>query len=158
MLIHQTDESLVEKEFVIKATAAKQVEKKVAFSLHGPLQLNNNKKQQQRKRKLKNKKINNEEQVDTEGLLQVLGGMDKLLAAICHLPLTIAELQTLVEVLLNRQQEETIKADSEWMNGTGRLDPIGALRKQLEQKDRLIQAEIEDKLIYQNKVRVSYAR
>jgi len=110
-------------------------------------------------KKQKNKKNNSKsDSQDTmdggEELLQALGGTEKLLSAMRQLPLTTAELQTLIEVLLNRQQEEAAmgSADSEWMNGGGRLDPIGALRKQLEDKDRIIQEEIEEKLVYQNKV------
>ena len=107
------------------------------------------------KSKKNNSKSDSQDMMDGgEELLQALGGTEKLLSAMRQLPLTTAELQTLIEVLLNRQQEEAAmgSADSEWMNGGGRLDPIGALRKQLEDKDRIIQEEIEEKLVYQNKV------
>ena len=112
----------------------------------------------QQKSKKNNPKSDSQDVVNGgEELLQALGGTEKLLSAMRQLPLTTGELQTLIEVLLNRQQEEAVmgSSDSEWMDGGGRLDPIGALRKQLADKDRIIQEEIEEKLVYQNKVLTS---
>ena len=89
-----------------------------------------------------------------EELLFQVGGTEKLLAALRSLPLTSAELQTTIELLLNRQQEAGAgSADSEWMERGGRLDPIGALRKQLTDKEKALAEELEEKKVYQNKLR-----
>lgn len=88
-----------------------------------------------------------------EELLLQLGGTEKLLVALKSLPFTAAELQTTIELLLNRQQEAGAGlADSEWMERGGRLDPIGALRKQLSDKEKALAEELEEKQVYQNKV------
>jgi len=88
-------------------------------------------------------------------LLLQLGGTEKLLSALRSLPLTSAELQTAIEVLLNRQQEAgTGNSDSEWMERGGKLDPIGALRKQLTDKEKALAEELEEKKVYQNKVNI----
>jgi hypothetical protein len=39
------------------------------------------------------------------------------------------------------------------MERGGRLDPIGALRKQLAEKEKALQEELEEKQAYQNKVK-----
>ncbi|XP_046630664.1 kinectin-like isoform X3 [Daphnia pulicaria] len=88
-----------------------------------------------------------------EELLLQLGGTEKLLSALRQLPLTSSELQTMIEVLLNRQQEASGTVESEWMERGGRLDPIGALRKQLADKEKALQEELEEKQAYQNKLR-----
>lgn len=88
-----------------------------------------------------------------EELLLQLGGTEKLLSALRQLPLTSSELQTMIEVLLNRQQEASGTVESEWMERGGRLDPIGALRKQLAEKEKALQEELEEKQAYQNKVK-----
>lgn len=106
-----------------------------------------------KKKRKQNTKTDSVETIDGgEELLLQIGGTEKLLSALRELPLTPAELQTTIEVLLNRQQEESTIADSEWMEPGGRLDPIGALRKQLDDKEKALQEEIEEKLAYQNKV------
>jgi len=88
-----------------------------------------------------------------EELLLLLGGTEKLLSALRRLPLSVAELQTLIEVLLNRQQEASETFESDWMERGGRLDPIAALRKQLADKDKTLLEETEEKQFYQNKLR-----
>lgn len=90
-----------------------------------------------------------------EELLLQLGGTEKLLSALRQLPLTSSELQTMIEVLLNRQQEASGTVESEWMERGGRLDPIGALRKQLADKEKALQEELEEKQAYQNKVKLN---
>lgn len=106
-----------------------------------------------KKKKKQNAKTDSIETIDGgEELLLQVGGTEKLLSALRQLPLTPAELQTMIEVLLNRQQEESTIADSEWMEPGGRLDPIGALRKQLADKEKALQEELEEKQAYQTKV------
>jgi hypothetical protein len=61
----------------------------------------------------------------------------------------------MIEVLLNRQQEASGTVESEWMERGGRLDPIGALRKQLADKEKALQEELEEKQAYQNKVKLN---
>ncbi|XP_032792537.2 kinectin isoform X3 [Daphnia magna] len=105
----------------------------------------------QRKRNVKSDSV---DAVDGgEELLLQLGGTEKLLSALRQLPLTSSELQTMIEVLLNRQQEAAGNVESEWMERGGRLDPLGALRKQLADKDKALQEELEEKQAYQNKLR-----
>lgn len=104
----------------------------------------------QRKRNVKTDSIDAAD--GGEELLLQLGGTEKLLSALRQLPLTSSELQTMIEVLLNRQQEAAGTVESEWMERGGRLDPIGALRKQLADKDKALQEELEEKQAYQSKV------
>lgn len=109
-----------------------------------------------KQRKRNTNKTDSVETVDNgEELLLQVGGTEKLLLALRQLPLTPAELQTMIEVLLNRQQEESTMADSEWMEPSGRLDPIGELRKQLADKEKALQEELEEKQVYQNKVEIT---
>ena len=104
-------------------------------------------------KKQKKKNPKNDSIDDGEELLLQIGGTEKLLSALrSQLPLTSSELQTMIEVLLNRQQETSGSVESEWMERGGRLDPIGALRKQLTEKDKALQEELEEKQVYQNKV------
>lgn len=105
-----------------------------------------------KKQRKKNAKTDSVDIDGGEELLLQLGGTEKLLSAIRQLPLTSSELQTMIEVLLNRQQEASGTVESEWMERGGRLDPIGALRKQLAEKDKALQEELEEKQVYQNKV------
>lgn len=106
-----------------------------------------------KKQRKKNAKTDSLDTPDVgEELLLQLGGTEKLLSAIRQLPLTSSELQTMIEVLLNRQQEASGTVESEWMERGGRLDPIGALRKQLAEKEKALQEELEEKQVYQNKV------
>ncbi|EFX65046.1 hypothetical protein DAPPUDRAFT_333581 [Daphnia pulex] len=105
----------------------------------------------QRKRNVKTDSLDTAD--GGEELLLQLGGTEKLLSALRQLPLTSSELQTMIEVLLNRQQEASGTVESEWMERGGRLDPIGALRKQLADKEKALQEELEEKQAYQNKLR-----
>ncbi len=106
-----------------------------------------------KKQRKKNTKTDSVDTIDGgEELLLQVGGTEKLLSALRQLPLTSSELQTMIEVLLNRQQEASGAVESEWMERGGRLDPIGALRKQLADKDKALQEELEEKQVYQNKV------
>lgn len=106
-----------------------------------------------KKQKKKTVKTDSLDTIDGgEELLLQVGGTEKLLGALRQLPLTASELQTMIEVLLNRQQEATEIGDSDWMERGGRLDPIGSLRKQLAEKDKALQEELEEKQAYQNKV------
>jgi hypothetical protein len=82
----------------------------------------------------------------------MLGGSEKLLSAIQRVPLSAADLQTMIEVLLNRQQEADGAVESEWMESGGRLDPLSLLRKQLAEKEKAFKEEQEVSLAYQNKV------
>ncbi len=74
-----------------------------------------------------------------------------------RVPLSAGELQALIEVLLNRQQEDSDTAGqgvaSEWMERGGRLDPIGALRKQLHDKELALKEVEEVAAAYQAKLK-----
>lgn len=135
---------------VVEPIATKEVAFIVGRNTGSQPQQQGTPKRQQRKKVVKN------DTFDIDGgeeLLLLLGGTEKLLSALRRLPLSAAELQTLIEVLLNRQQEASGTYESEWMERSGRLDPIAALRKQLDDKDKLLLEEVEEKQSYQNKLR-----
>lgn len=138
--------------------------KEVAFTVGRPNAATTTVVQQQQQpstpKKQKKRNSNKNDSVEAvdggEELLSQLGGTEKLLSALRQLPLTSSELQTMIEVLLNRQQEASGAVESEWMERGGRLDPIGALRKQLADKDKSLTEELEEKLVYQTKVKNSF--
>ena len=82
-----------------------------------------------------------------------MGGTENLLSAVRRVPLSAAELQTMIEILLNRQQESDGGVESDWMERGGKLDPLSLLRKQLSDKDALLKEEKEVTQVYQNKLR-----
>lgn len=135
---------------VVEPIATKEVAFLVGRNTATQPQQHGTPKKQQRKKGPKSDALDTVDGGDE--LLLLLGGTEKLLSALRRLPLSVAELQTLIEVLLNRQQEASETFESDWMERSGRLDPIAALRKQLTDKDKMLLEEIEEKQSYQNKV------
>jgi len=145
------EEKVVVEVPVVEPIATKEMAFLVGRNAASQSQQHGTPKKQQRKKMPKSDALDN---IDGgEELLLLLGGTEKLLSALRRLPLSVAELQTLIEVLLNRQQEASETFESDWMERSGRLDPIAALRKQLADKDKTLLEEIEEKQSYQNKLR-----
>jgi len=145
------EEKIVAEVAVVEPVAVKEVAFLTTRNTGAQPQQHGTPKKQQRKKVIKNDAL---ETIDGgEELLLLLGGTEKLLSALRRLPLSVAELQTMIEVLLNRQQEASGTFESEWMERGGRLDPIAALRKQLADKEKLMMEELEEKQSYQNKLR-----